>query len=317
MGAYEDFILTTTPAFHYELGETTGNFLDSTARHDLNAEAGVLTRGVTSLLPGAPAEFCISQVKDTPMCSRANNAIYDAAGDPFRTLGLGVWFEQNELQQVAPLIRKWDSYGLMLADSLVRMYCAGSGDIELDTPGDYFVPNNRYFVVGLKDGPAGLWRIWVNGGLVVEQAIPNEVIENSAGEFHVGGWDEFGSFGFHGKVEKVTVWHSSADLDEDAIRTAYELGVTDVAEEAGLAANVFPWSKLVLTADFTRRHLTLANDSQSSIYVALDIEASAHAGIRIPPGGYRDIDGYTGPIAAIHDAAEFGAKRLLISARGE
>lgn len=86
------------------------------------------------------------------------------------------------------------------------------------------------------------------------------------------------------------------------------LGFT--VKEHSTAVNVAATTTLVLAANPRRQWLELRNDSDTKIQVELGSVATAASPIEVPAGESYSRDGYTGPVAAIHEGS--GNKSLQV-----
>lgn len=323
MSAFTDAMAALTPTYWYKMNESSGNFADSGlggASTPLNTLVTPYTYGTASLLPGDPTNTCVSQDKASDIANRVDNGITDHPS-PSQTYTWMGWCRPLRLQlggsplipQVQPIINKFTQYQLSGQDT--RLFLAVSGQSPLYTPLDTFVPGNVYFVAATFSGPDQSQKLYINGALSAEQALSaGQTVPLSSQRLRIGGTTDFGSSGFRGEVQHAAIWVNTV-LPTGDIQNLYALGVSDEAEVAGQAANVFPWSRQVLAANPARVWVEFSNDSQAVVYLALGDTATAGGGIRIPPDGHRRIEGYTGAISAIHESSLFGAKRLSISER--
>jgi hypothetical protein len=106
---------------------------------------------------------------------------------------------------------------------------------------------------------------------------------------------------FGGYIQHVSLFNTA--LTKSQIQNLYVIGNTGTYPVTGAAqANVYPWSVTILAANSSRKRVTITNDSDAIIYLALGTTAAGYTGIKIYPfGGQFITQVYTGAISAIHN----------------
>lgn len=307
--ALADAYLAASPTFYWPMDELSGDFVDrGPLGIPLNVFPGAVTRGTTTVAPGDPNGKSVSQDKATEIVRRANNVIYDAV-TPGK-LGVACWTKLSKLTTLDQyFIYKQGSYALFEHQTRINMNVDGQTGLSSDRT--VVVPDAPLFIFGAFDSPGGKWRIYVNGGVVAERTIATNLTALYAtNAFYVGGQVVFGAEGVRGAMQHTALWLGSLPSVAQ-IRAIYQTGAATLAEQADQAVNVNPWSTTVRTSG--KASFTLENNSDAVIYVALGDTAFVGGGIRLQPGGFREVNGYTGPLSAIHGLGTFGSKLLGIS----
>jgi hypothetical protein len=169
------------------------------------------------------------------------------------------------------------------------------------------VANNTYMIAGTYNGTAQT--MYVNGIQVATAARSSQSVGSSAFGFEIGA-----ALGFErwaGNLGHVSIF--STALSQAAIRSLFVLGAQTQAETAGLAAQVYPFSRQIIASNPLRNKLTIWNDSDATIYLSLGGTAAVGSGPRLNGNGDRwTTTTYTGAISAIH-AGYLGGKNLTIS----
>jgi hypothetical protein len=176
----------------------------------------------------------------------------------------------------------------------------------ISSPATSVIANNTYMVAGTYNGTAQT--LYINGYQVANAARSNQSMGTNANPLEIG--SVFAAEKWGGYLAHLSLFNTG--LTASTIQDLYKLGVETSAPVAGSNAHVFGFSSQVVAANPSRQRITIYNDSDTTVYLALGATAVVNAGPRLDGGGDRwTSTHYTGAISAIH-TGYIGAKNLTI-----
>ena len=325
MSAYTTAVLAEMapgkPTFFYQMNESSGQYLDTgptagAATHlTAIANAGI-TRNSLSIVPGDSGASVLNTA-ETQVAERTHNVLLDQPNSPGTGFTLLAWARPDRVESGGNqvIISKANVYQLLFEGTQIRF---DSGTNIIRTGNDMVTPGNVMFIACVYNAAAGALqhKIYLNA---VERAsgtaVSNPPWTTGSSKLEVGGFSTFGTTGFYGGIQHLVIGYDTY-LSVAAIQRIYQAGAASAAEVAGLAANVFPWSRQVIGGNALRKRLRFTNTSDGTIFLSLGVPAVAGGGIALRPGDFWESPKggagvYTGTVHGIHRARS-GAKQLAI-----
>ena len=302
MGAYSTQILATSGLIaYYKATEPSGTTMTDSSGVVGNATyagSGV-SLGQTGLVP--------IESSDTSVFFDGINGRAQIASSATLQLTTAISFiawVKPTIVRTQHVIYKFGSYGMSMRGSYFSWELDTVGAIG--SPAGSVVAGNTYMVAGTYNGTAQT--LYLNGYQVATASRSNQSMGTNSNALEIGSVIAAEKWG--GYLAHLSLFNTG--LSAATIQNLYKLGVETTAAVPGSSAHVFGFSSQVVAANPSRQRITIYNDSDTTVYLALGSTATVGAGPRLDGGGDRwTSTHYTGAISAIHNGY-IGAKNLTI-----
>lgn len=259
-----------------------------------------VTYAQTSLLPGDPTNTSVL-LDGTARLTRA----HVSALDPTAAVSMLAWIQPTSIStDMAVMYKPSFDWGMFVrAGGMVT----NEGPATSRSATSSVVSGAPFFVAGTydKNGSSPQSRLYING-VQVATAISTTALTASATTFEIGSW--LNSSFFKGYMQHVAV--CNAALTASAIQNLYVIGAKGASETAGLSAQVYPFSRVVLASNGSATRRRFWNESDRAIHLGLGQAAVRNGGPYLRPRrGYYETTTFTGDVYALH-TGYLGSKTL-------